>query len=224
MKANELHQWDQGQKLVVEGIDLVEAPLVHFARKIDKTAYVVQATLEEKKIIANIPNELLTTAIAIRAYINQEDTTILEVQLPVKAKAKPKDYVEDATQTTVWGQITEAKQSAIDASQLAEKYKKESSEIQENILNTKNAIETIEENIKTLATTTSEDSQKASTSAKEAGEHETKAIEAAQQVTDSAAQIELNKAEIGNIKVTIENTGLVVVDGKLCINYKEVQV
>lgn len=86
-----LTQWDYGQKLQIQGLNLPseqEAVEVHFSYwRGCRPAKIIEATVICDKIIADIPNDFLTEGEDIDAYIyissSEEGKTIGRVRLPV---------------------------------------------------------------------------------------------------------------------------------------------
>lgn len=106
-----LFQWDQGQRLVIEGYPVGTA--VHFAtrRKSDTPALVVTAYEEEGKIYADIPNVLLQTAGDLHIYIYTENGNEAHTEarfiLAVVPREKPDDYVYTETEVKRWEDFEE---------------------------------------------------------------------------------------------------------------------
>lgn len=93
-----LTQWDYGQLLCVEGMTEVESAEIHFACKGKQKALIVETELDSGKVIAKIPDELLSEGEEIQAYIyavtSDSGKTIYTVVIPVKRREKPEDYSE----------------------------------------------------------------------------------------------------------------------------------
>lgn len=111
-KAYGLWQWDTGRKLKITGIPVTENTIeVHFATEGDKEAIPVIGKVEEKEILADIPNSLLKTGRDLVAYVyvrtKAKGVTVCKAHLYVKPRAKPKDY-EDPGDTELLGQLMEA--------------------------------------------------------------------------------------------------------------------
>lgn len=94
--TDSLYQWDMNQKLNIIGLDLTEAPEVHFANANMERAIVRPATINKDTITVDIPNSILQEPLPIKAYIGiYEDKTfkIIEtVKIPVIPKERPTDY------------------------------------------------------------------------------------------------------------------------------------
>ena len=95
-----LTQWDVNQKLIV-GVNqsVAIAPRVHFCNKNSEKALVVESTLSDNKIVADIPNILLQEPYRITAYVyletdieNSSWKTIQTIEIPVRKRPKPDDY------------------------------------------------------------------------------------------------------------------------------------
>lgn len=93
-----LTQWDFNQKLIIELEDynLENAPMIHFCNKNSEKALAVQSTIEDKKIIADIPNILLKEPYRIIAYLylysNDSGKTIKTIDIPIRERIQPDDY------------------------------------------------------------------------------------------------------------------------------------
>ena len=93
-----LYQWDVNRMLKISGVDSYDSVAVHFKNRRAESAYVVEPTIFSGVIEAVIPNELLTHAEDIVAYIytgTDDDNsfkTVNEIRLPVFARQKPDDY------------------------------------------------------------------------------------------------------------------------------------
>lgn len=95
-----LTQWDVNQKLIVSVDQTVTiAPKVHFCNQKSEKALVVESTLSDNKIVADIPNILLQEPYRITAYVyletDIEDSswkTIQTIEIPVRKRPKPDDY------------------------------------------------------------------------------------------------------------------------------------
>lgn len=95
-----LTQWDMNQKLIVSVDQTVTiAPKVHFCNQKSEKALVVESTLSDNKIVADIPNILLQEPYRITAYVyletdieNSSWKTIQTIEIPVRKRPKPDDY------------------------------------------------------------------------------------------------------------------------------------
>lgn len=95
-----LTQWDVNQKLIVSVDQTVTiAPKVHFCNQKSEKALVVESTLSDNKIVADIPNILLQEPYRITAYVyletdieNSSWKTIQTIEIPVRKRPKPDDY------------------------------------------------------------------------------------------------------------------------------------
>lgn len=95
-----LTQWDYNQKLIVDingfNFDDVPAPVVHFCNINSSNALSVQSTIQENKIVADIPNILLKEPYQITAYLylidNNSGKTVYTIEIPVRKRLKPSDY------------------------------------------------------------------------------------------------------------------------------------
>ena len=94
--SDPLTQWDYGQELRVANIpDLLDAE-IHFSCKGTREALIVDTKIEEKEVVAGIPDELLMEGEVIQAYVyavnENSGKTIYTVIIPVKRRKKPEDY------------------------------------------------------------------------------------------------------------------------------------
>lgn len=93
-----LTQWDRNQELVIYGLSLSKAPEVHFANCDMARALARQSTMDSAGVVrVKIPNSLLQKAYKIKVnvcqYAGRTFEALYELVIPVKAKAKPLDYV-----------------------------------------------------------------------------------------------------------------------------------
>ena len=93
-----LYQWDQNQVLEVHGLSLDSNPEIHFTNDAMDGAIPRQATRDNAGIIrADIPNSLLQKPYTIKAYIciyeGETFITLFGIDIPVKARPKPYDYI-----------------------------------------------------------------------------------------------------------------------------------
>ena len=94
--TDSLYQWDLNQVLTVSGLNLADAPEVHFSNANTERAIVKQATNIDHIVSVKIPNSLLQDALTIKAHIGlyEGDTfKVVElIEIPVIARKKPIDY------------------------------------------------------------------------------------------------------------------------------------
>jgi hypothetical protein len=94
--VDSLYQWDLNQKLTVAGLNIEDAPEVHFSNANLERAVVRQATMENHIVTVDIPNSLLQSPLRIYAHIGIYDgdtfKVIEVVEIPVIARKKPYDY------------------------------------------------------------------------------------------------------------------------------------
>ena len=64
-----LTQWDINVKLRIHNFDYDIAPVCHFANRFDKTAKTVTSTLNNKTVVVDVPNILLTKSDRIDMYV-----------------------------------------------------------------------------------------------------------------------------------------------------------
>lgn len=96
--ADDLFQWDRDQVLTIFGLSLTSIPEVHFATSTMNEAIVKQASMDRSGVISvAIPNVLLEGSAPINVYISgYEDSsfkTWYKMELKVKARTKPADFV-----------------------------------------------------------------------------------------------------------------------------------
>lgn len=96
-----LVQWDYGQILHIEGVEVATNPEVHFSVG-RRDAVIVIGTVADGVIEARIPDDLLEEGEEIRAYVYVADAdsgkTIRAVAMPVKRRPRPDDYDSPAEQ------------------------------------------------------------------------------------------------------------------------------
>lgn len=92
-------QWDQFQKIIIEGMLFTSAPQVHFYNKKSPTAHTMESQLlNDKQICVEVPNDLLVEhlPITISLYFLNSDAggkTELHTMIPVKEKVKPENFL-----------------------------------------------------------------------------------------------------------------------------------
>ncbi len=98
--TDSLYQWDKNQVLAISGLNMAEAPEIHFTNVTMEGSIVRQSTLDEGVVIVRIPNSLLQTNCNIKAYVGVwegETFKVVEtVEIPIIARTKPKDYTIEA--------------------------------------------------------------------------------------------------------------------------------
>lgn len=104
--TDSLYQWDINQDLIVTGLNLTEAPDVHFSNAITGGAIVKHTTLSDGVIMVRIPNSLLREALTIKAHIgiyeNETFKTIEKIEIPIISRARPLDYVIEDSDEEVY--------------------------------------------------------------------------------------------------------------------------
>jgi len=96
--VNTLYQWDKNQTLRISGLTVPNVPEIHFVNKTMSLALVRQCQMDgEGTIIVDIPNLLLEAPLPIDVYVCIYDRdlfrTLYALQIPVKARTKPSDYI-----------------------------------------------------------------------------------------------------------------------------------
>ena len=100
-----LYQWDNGQKLSISGVGT--SADIHFANKKSEKALVVTPTVTSGKMVAPIPNSLLSEPYPIIAYVyvpsDDGSKTIKSVTINIEARKQPSDFIleEDEGITTL---------------------------------------------------------------------------------------------------------------------------
>lgn len=97
-RVDSLYQWDKNQKLEISGLTVPNTPEVHFVNKSMSEAFVRQAQKDASGIITvDIPNVILEKSLPIDVYICAYEgdlfRTLYTLQIPVKARTKPSDYI-----------------------------------------------------------------------------------------------------------------------------------
>ena len=126
-----LWQWDTGVQLCIQGLELTEAPLVHWGRVNECTAMVVEGTMEDGQVTCQIPDELIGEKMpgnyCVDAWIYVTDgeagRTIRSIQITVKARKRPDSYTSTPSRAKTWDSIeadaAAAKETAADAQEAA---------------------------------------------------------------------------------------------------------
>lgn len=96
-EARGLVQWDYGQILQIEGLKGIDHAEVRFAvKECSAKAEICIATIEENRILADIPDKLLEVGKDLIAYVYIADAmsgkTVRIIELPVKKREQPGDY------------------------------------------------------------------------------------------------------------------------------------
>lgn len=103
--ADSLYQWDVGQSLQIKGLSLTVAPKVHFATKLDDTAYVVQSQMSSGTITVGIPDKVLTHGYPVIAYVYLEQgvdkRTIKSITIPLIKRPKPSEWRETNAESII---------------------------------------------------------------------------------------------------------------------------
>lgn len=92
-----LTQWDVDQTLLINldsfNFKINNTLKVHFCNKESKNALVVESTIENNELSVHIPNELLRVPYKIVAYLYFDGKTICTIEIPVKKRKKPSNYI-----------------------------------------------------------------------------------------------------------------------------------
>lgn len=97
-RVDSLYQWDKNQKLEINGLTVPNTPEIHFTNKSMSEAFVRQAQKDDNGIITvDIPNVILEKSLPVYVYICAYEgelfRTLYALQIPVKARTKPSDYI-----------------------------------------------------------------------------------------------------------------------------------
>lgn len=97
-RVDPLYQWDKNQSLKISGLTVPNTPEIHFVNKSMSEAFVRQAQKNANGIITvDIPNVILEKPLPIDVYICAYEgdlfRTLYTLQIPVKARTKPSDYI-----------------------------------------------------------------------------------------------------------------------------------
>ena len=96
--VNPLYQWDKNQTLEITGLIVPRTPEIHFVNKSMSEALVRQAETDESGVITvAIPNVLLESTLPVDVYICAYEgdlfRTLYALQIPIKTRKKPSDYI-----------------------------------------------------------------------------------------------------------------------------------
>lgn len=92
----ELTQWDTNRKIIITGVEVESAPVIHFYNIKSDKALVVPSTFSNSSITVSIPNILLQShfplIISIYSENDDEGKTVGTACIPIVPKKKPEDY------------------------------------------------------------------------------------------------------------------------------------
>lgn len=96
--ADTLYQWDVNQALEIRGLSLASIPEIHYTNVAMERALVRQATMDAAGVVrAEIPNSLLQKPYTVTAYVCVYEgggfRSLYKVEIPMKARSQPADYV-----------------------------------------------------------------------------------------------------------------------------------
>ena len=150
--TDSLHQWDINQTLTVTGLNLTDAPEVHFANSNMDRAVVRRAIMNDHAISVDIPNSLLQDALIIKAHVGIYEGDAFKVieliEIPVIPRKRPLDYVLEASDDEVYSfnaleyKVDKAKQAYDEAKDACDEAKGAYDE----------AVDKIDETLKALST------------------------------------------------------------------------
>jgi hypothetical protein len=98
------YQWDKDRRLIVNDKSITE---VHFCNRTDTCSLIVETYEEDNKIIANVPNLLLTNAWKIHVYGYDKNHTKFEKCFDVVSRTKPADYIYTETEIKNYDDLAE---------------------------------------------------------------------------------------------------------------------
>lgn len=94
---NHFTQWDVNQRLIVKDVDISSAPLFYFSNHINRASLVVQSTIEDDAVYADVPNILLQKASSLIVHIcyseNDSMRSRYTLRIPILPRKRPNDYV-----------------------------------------------------------------------------------------------------------------------------------
>lgn len=93
----ELTQWDTNRKIIITGVEIESAPVIHFYNTKSDKALVVPSEFNNDSVVVSIPNLLLQSCLPLFISIytendNDEGKTIGTICIPIIPKKKPEDY------------------------------------------------------------------------------------------------------------------------------------
>lgn len=104
--VDSLYQWDLNRVLSIPGLNLTEAPEVHFSNANTDRAIVRQSTLASHVVSVAIPNSLLQDPLTIKAHIGIYEGSAFKVvelvEIPVIPRKRPLDYQIEDTDEEVY--------------------------------------------------------------------------------------------------------------------------
>lgn len=96
-RRNFLWQYDKGQTLVIENLEYVVSPEVHFTTTALENALVVNGQYLDGVLKVHVPDALLLSANNIIVYLylkgTQSSETVKELTITVRPRKKPADYI-----------------------------------------------------------------------------------------------------------------------------------
>lgn len=96
-KRNFLWQYDKGQMLIVEDLEYIISPEVHFTTTVLENALIVDGEYSNGVLKVHVPDALLLSANNIIVYLYlegvQSGETVRELTITVRPRKKPADYI-----------------------------------------------------------------------------------------------------------------------------------
>lgn len=125
VRTEELTQYDKGMTLKIQGTGITADTVIHFANSAtDDGSYTVMGKYSDGAIIADIPDEVISSGSSIYAYVYYEDEeigyTAYRVLIPVIRRAKPDGYTPTPTEKSAWKQAFELVETAAETVKEAE--------------------------------------------------------------------------------------------------------
>ena len=119
-----LWAWDYGITLQVHGVSFNSAPKVHFSREFETKTFTLQSIIENNILSVEVPDELLQSEsplnfrIIAQLYSEHIDPdwgrTKIEIEIPVKARLKPDNYIYTPDEIKTWEKLEKSKADKIE--------------------------------------------------------------------------------------------------------------
>jgi hypothetical protein len=120
-----LTQWDYGRKLTIKGLSYTDNVEVHFSNNIEKEAVVMEVTKSGSDLVTEVPNVLLEKNHDITAWVyidsGTSGETVRTINLKVKPRIKPADYISENNAGKVIDYVDEAKELLENATEQADR-------------------------------------------------------------------------------------------------------
>ena len=120
-----LTQWDYGRKLTIKGLSYTDNVEVHFSNNIEKEAVVMEVTKSGSDLVTEVPNVLLEKNHDITAWVyidsGTSGETVRTINLKVKPRIKPADYISENNAKEIIDYVDEAKELLENATEQADR-------------------------------------------------------------------------------------------------------